>query len=708
MARKVNPNYRILGASSSMFARDVLEPHPESYRGLLDGLAHHPYAGVSDPSWRGGQNRRALDDGREVAKRMGLPYLYLTEGGSQYATPASPELAQAQKELAGLKVRKAAFTTPEQWKSKENVLLDEQIKKLQQYITQTWPDQQNNPQNASKVVQYFVNAALLGYFQGNVQWGIGYAPGWTRSNTAVAVMTHLLEDRPIVAEIWPGNELIAGAIFANPRFVNDEVRALPRAGEIGVRWNVPTPQDRKTDATKVAVVWSLTGPTMDRLDASGTLTIAPANDLRAMDMMGRLIAPANGKLVIPFTQDPFYILSDSLSVIDLRQAIASARIDHVTSINAYALSLLRSARDPQQLSLRLQNQVNRDLTGTLTVTVAGLEHPLVIPFAAPAGKLIDIHTPWPGVAPTPNNQYALTLTATVDGEKAYQNQQLLSQATFVKRTINISGSLSAWDGITPVVLDSQQLKGELDLAQYMLNPHMERPTGADGQQRVLARVYGAYDDQNVYIGAAVNEDTLTCTSGQPVKKGRWVTKVELPYKAGISEGISHIAGCGDVLQFSFGFRDRVPGVGRQMDDLWAWKGNLYDTDYSYAAHVSTDGDKLVRLWGPAGVRRDAYQTEAVEGVGPVAGATIKITRDEPHKLTLYEIAIPRSELKLFDPAAGRCRFGVVLNNDEGINRNIGLNWSEAAGVFDYWRDNGSYPPNWLQRVACQSFYGIEQ
>ena len=143
-----------------------------------------------------------------------------------------------------------------------------------------------------------------------------------------------------------------------------------------------------------------------------------------------------------------------------------------------------------------------------------------------------------------------------------------------------------------------------------------------------------------------------------------------------------------------------------MNDPWAWKGDFYDADYSYVAHPSSDGDQLLRIWGDGSERRNGYQTEQVPGAGPVAGAQIKITRNDK-KITFYQITLPRSEVKLFDPAAGRCRFGFILYNSEPAASN-GLNWSDAAGVFDHWRSNGSFPPTWMQRTACQTFFGIEK
>jgi hypothetical protein len=143
-----------------------------------------------------------------------------------------------------------------------------------------------------------------------------------------------------------------------------------------------------------------------------------------------------------------------------------------------------------------------------------------------------------------------------------------------------------------------------------------------------------------------------------------------------------------------------------MDDPWAWKGSFYDTDYSFVAHVSTEGNQLIRIWSPDGSREDGYQTEAVPEIKPVPGGKIKITRDQSQRLTIYEIAIPRCQLTLFDPLAGRCRFGFILYNSEQ-EAGGSMNWSDAAGVFDYWQSSGSFPPTWTQRLPCQTFFGIE-
>ncbi len=115
---------------------------------------------------------------------------------------------------------------------------------------------------------------------------------------------------------------------------------------------------------------------------------------------------------------------------------------------------------------------------------------------------------------------------------------------------------------------------------------------------------------NLYVIAVVSEDQFHCSAGQSAKAGQKGKEITLPYQQGMPDGLHYITYCGNVLQFSFGFRDRVPGIGRQMGDPWAWKGCFYDSDYSFVAHVSTKGDQLIRIWSPDGSRQNGYQTEA--------------------------------------------------------------------------------------------------
>jgi hypothetical protein len=707
MALKINPHYRIIAGNSTMFVVDNVESDPACWRGLLAGISNHPYCrSTGEASYRPGDHLRNIDETVLLARRMKLPYAYLTEGGTEYRSAAAAPAQAIQQQLDALQARRVALGRAGRAEPAELAALQRRQGELRGQLA-AFPDPHNNNENASKVVQYYVKSMLAGLYQGNAQWQIGYGPGWTRANVAFAVMTHFLEDRPPLADIWPAHELLSGGVFAHPRFLTDEVRRLPRAAELSARWGVPVPNDRADDRTKVAVVWGLTGASNEQLDTQGTLTL-DARGLSAFDITGRPVAPRGNRLVVPLGPAPVYIASDVLGVVELRDRVAGGRIEHVTPVNCYALSLAGDPTHPQELVVRIENQVNRRLEGLLRLKVDGAGPATTAPLALEAARLAEVRVPWPGVPRTADNQYAVTLSATV-GTPAVtvSRQQVVSQATFRKRTIVVDGDLRDWEGITPVVLDSRMLAGGVDLSQYLLNPHLERPAGAAREPRIVARVYTAYDDRNVYLAAVVQGASGQCTAGGPAVKGRALAKVELPYRNGMPGGLGHVVFSGDALQLAFGFRDRVPGCGRQMDDPYAWKGAFYDTDDCYVAHASTQGDQLIRLWGAATSRRNGYQTEPVPGLEAVPGGRIKIVRDEPSRQTIYELAIPRAELTLFDPRAGRLRFGFILYDKLLPGAGNGLDWSDAAGVFDHWRNSGSLPPTWMQRTACQTFFGIE-
>jgi len=681
-ARKASPKVRLTAGSSAAFIEDQVEPHPTAWVNLVSGLSHEPAAVVDVRSMRDGSLARSIDHGAGVARRMGLPYYYVTGGWGRSAQHGGP---------------------------------DDDIA-------------------ACLLVQYAVRAALCGAFQVDMPWEIACGPGRTRSNAAVAVLAHMIEDRPILADIWPENELIFGAVFAHPRHATAAVRRLPRAAELAARWDVPVPEDRRDDAVKVAVVWrnagrdaggtggdrsndTVSGGSRIGTVGGGTLTIDDARGLRAYDVFGREIPTVGGRLVVPLGESPIYIVTESLDVVALRERVAAARIDRVPPVTLYALSLARPAHELQQLSVRIENQLNRQISGTLVLEAGEGGQATEAAFVLPPAKLAEVTVPWPGVKSLAQNEYAAMLTARTDAGDVTR-RQIVAVAAFIQRSIKVDGDLADWAGATPVLVDSDRPAAEADLAAYLKSPRLDRPTGTPDRRRIMARIYTSYDDFSVYLAAEVHEDEFACRAGLPVRSASFVdgraappaggSAASIPLKEGVPDGVGHIRLAGDAILFAFGFRDRVSGWGRQMDDPYAWKGNFYDTDFLYAAHSSADGDRLVRLWAPDTTRRGAYQGGRVPGYGPVAGGKIVIRRDEKRHVTIYEMSIPRLELYLFDPNRGRCRFGFVVANGEGLGRQGGLEWSEAAGVFDHWRSLGSFAPSTVPHLACQTYFGIER
>ena len=281
----------------------------------------------------------------------------------------------------------------------------------------------NNLENASKIVQYYVTTALAGAYMGNAQWNIGYGPDWTRSNTAFAVMTHFLEDRVPLADIWPQEELLWGGIFANPRFATDAVKTLPRASELTARWNVEA-RERASDATKVAVIWSLTGLSNTQLDQQGELVISDPSGLRAFDLTGREILPVGGRFVLPFTRVPVYITTESLSVIELRDRIAfGALFSRLPRSTCMRFRSLETRVKNRLLFVRIENQLNRPMKGSLTLRIDQSNEQTSTRFKVEAGRLAEVQIGWPGIAVSAENRYPITLTARLDDDHLLQTSR---------------------------------------------------------------------------------------------------------------------------------------------------------------------------------------------------------------------------------------------------------------------------------------------
>jgi len=452
----------------------------------------------------------------------------------------------------------------------------------------------------------------------------------------------------------------------------------------------------------VAVLFSLTGMTADDLDGSGRLVINKPEGIRAFDCTGREILPLNNRLVLPFGEYPVYLTTSDLSAIDFYRVISGADMEELTAVSASVSSLLSRSDEDQYVLVRLDNHLNRQVSGWIRISMQGTEIGSR-PFSLAAGQLKQFRLSVDIPSLNENNMYPVQVEMQTDAGQ-FTHEQVLQPAVFARGSRTVDGSLDDWEGDTPVILDSDMLRQGIELTQYLFNPSLERPGDEPGYSRVAARVYTAYDDHNIYVAAEVLEDTLMNQAGQPAR----VNNVETGYQLGMPGGLRHPRYTGDLFMFGFGFRDRVPGFGRQMHDPLAWKGQFYDTDYLYLAYHSTEGGELIRQWGAETSRQNGFQTDHVSHIGPIAGASIVVARDETAKTTIYEIAIPRKEIALFDDNETKLRFGFVLINNEGAGKSGKLEWAEAAGVFDYWLNSGSFAPTWDQYLPCQTFFGIER
>jgi len=638
-AKKARPDIKVLAGNSASFLVDNISPDPSCYRGLVDGETNHPYKEGERPNFRYGSQVRYSDYGFQEAERMGIKQHFITENGTE----------------AG-------------------------------YFTGNRDDKMNAP----KLVVLHIMEALAGAYQMNIQQGIGWDVDQMRGSAAYGVMTHYLEDRVPVADIWPAHALIWGGIFANP---DQADAALPRANVLRARWGVP---GLPGDKTKVAVVWNYSGPDADHLDATSTLTINPAAEIQAYDLMGNPCGARTGdSLTIPFTQYPVYLVTERLPMHWFYEVIRDGKIAGATPVNLSLFSLTKPLAEHPDVVVRLQNQLNTPLPVTLRIqapkrwTIAEKTQTIML---QPA-ELNEVHFHLTKAEANVENLYPVTVIAETPAGNA-ERTQVLQVALAAHQTLTFTGKPADLQGLTPVTLDSDWLAAGSNWSYLVLNPNLPRPAAVAQKPRVITKAYTAWDKEHIYLAFAVKEPALKQGAGKPFSDPQ--------YTAGDLGGVGFPIYSGDAIEFVFGINERAADDYRKPDDPWYWKGCFRDTDYQYIAYPSEKGPQLVCVAKPGIPYRIGFQTEVPPGQGPVPGSKLTITRDGD--LSLYEISLPRTELPQLKPEEkAEIRFGFMVANDEGLGH---LEWSRAAGVFDYWLNNGSYQPTWDSIWAAQTRWGL--
>lgn len=464
------------------------------------------------------------------------------------------------------------------------------------------------------------------------------------------------------------------------------------------------PSDRDGDSTVVAVLFNLTGQNKFLLDDHGTLSIDHPADIKAYDIFGKEIVPGGEGFSIPFSNSPVYLLSNQLSVLDFYGKLQHARIEQITPVKMYALSLEEDVDQPQKLRVRIENMLAEPVEGTLFHEVEGKDEAGSTEFRLEAGELGEVSLDWKGTLEwNEDNVYPIKLSAKTRTSRSElyevsEKFQFLNVAQMPERSIRVDGNIAEWREIEPLCANSALMLNEVDPTCCLLHPGAECCNSQESDKvKIKTRI--AYDDNYIYVSAEILEKESSNLAGTKEFE-------DLEYIKGMSGGLRHPTTTGDCLQLTFGFRDRVPGRGRQMDDNWAWKGFYYDTDYQYLVYPSSEGDQLVQQWDESSPRRNGFQTEEVEEIHPVQGSMVQISRDEENETTIYELAIPRNEIPLFNEELEDFRFSYIYNNNEGASGGR-LQYSNMMGVFDHWRNFGSFAPTWMQTTSCQTFVHIK-
>jgi beta-glucosidase-like glycosyl hydrolase len=243
-----------------------------------------------------------------------------------------------------------------------------------------------------------------------------------------------------------------------------------------------------------------------------------------------------------------------------------------------------------------------------------------------AGSSTTVTVPVTGI--TFATSYPLTVTSLISG--GLSSEALTGHVSFLPVVYNSLGS--SWT-----------------VAQVQNGPYVDLSTTADGLWQSLddslpyggssylsGKVWFNWDANNLYVTADITESAFS----------------ELYTGGNIWQG--------DSLQVAA--TSGVPGSSTSAST------ESVDGHYEYGAALTPDGSQLYRWTSPS------------QGSGQVTNATVNVTRDDTAHTTLYELAIPWSDLTSVQPAPNTVfSVSAMLNNVDSGVRNGYLEWGGGIG-----------------------------
>lgn len=176
------------------------------------------------------------------------------------------------------------------------------------------------------------------------------------------------------------------------------------------------------------------------------------------------------------------------------------------------------------------------------------------------------------------------------------------------------------------IMDASQEPFTAELAKGTVNM-----SGYGGEQDLSGSIRLAWDEQNLYVTAQLTDDVLAySSSGADIYKN-------------------------DSIQFAIA--DDLPGLSKE------W--------YEYGLSLTPGGPQIYRWLAPAGLPD-----------GDATGrGSLKIERDEAGAQTVYELALPWSEIPTISRESGAgITFSLLVNDNDGSGRKGFIEWGSGIGT----------------------------
>lgn len=428
------------------------------------------------------------------------------------------------------------------------------------------------------------------------------------------------------------------------------------------------------------------------------------------DFYGNPLPSHNGKISIPINGLGYYLRTNGKpgSFAKLRHAVETARIVGVEPVEIVAKDMTSAVSSHPAVRIQLTNVLNRPVTGTLSVQLAGYS----LNRASESVRLAPHETrecefTVRNAAANPENNYPLLAKFTSEGASPVQHSEVIHVNLIAHRTIAaIDGNLEHWKGVIPQksahsVDYSMSEKAYLPFKDWTRQPETGPVTA-----------YLAYDDHYFYFAASVPAIKQTIRYGSRDDDSYFYPAVSQDKDKPLTwpEGVRRYSyrkdpdlPGGHNIQIAFNVVSEDHKI-----DMWPFPAgtephycSYHDTDYEFALNPCVDGGAEIFCLNRIGAPRKNFyprQPKAPTDGGPLeASAKLAFT---DHTL---ECAIPWTEMpEVWDAIKHGKTVKFTFRSNEGSAMEL------AAGRSISKINPMSMHPDWSTHWANELEFGAEK
>ena len=238
--------------------------------------------------------------------------------------------------------------------------------------------------------------------------------------------------------------------------------------------------------------------------SGATMTISGGRDFSLFDFYGNPVPTRRGQIVVPLDGRGFFLRTDGTpgSMDRLIAAIKQSRIDGIEPLAIVAHDMIAGVETHPVMHLSLTNILNRPITGSLKVSLAGLTVTAPVKVSLQPWETLDVPVTVSGT-PNATNSYPMTVRLEAGKDGFAQLDETVHVNLIAHKTITVDGNLDDWKDVLPqtIITNGPGAPTVTESAWYPFKNFDQSVTTG------FATGYLAFDDQNFYFAAKVADAT---------------------------------------------------------------------------------------------------------------------------------------------------------------------------------------------------------